>query len=1337
MRTCKTLGFRNVARATTVRALQIAASYLLLFVAHLILAASFSIGGGVTPAYAQFSGCNSRMWLVQYGTLYTVGTATNPFTYTQVGSAAATNYNGADYNPSDNFIYAMSFKGGETNHVLRIRPDGSTVDLGAITGLPLAGNYRSGAFSPTGNILYVIGANTSNRLYRINITAKSATSVNLTRSVDIADLAWVGTNLYAVEAGGQLISINPTSGAVTSIGTAPGPAGYYGAMFGAPNGLFGSYNSGGFYQFDLTTGARTLLSNFPGADSNDGMHCPAANLAFGAEVSVTKTDGSPTYTPGAKSVYTIEVSNAGPFGAQGVRVSDPLPANIPAGSVTWTCSASAGAGCSASGSGAINDIANLPPNSKATYKLTIDVPASYTGPLTNTVTITVPDTVIGDNPANNTASDTNISVPKLTLQKQVINEKGGTRTPADFTLTATGPTPISGAHGSATVTAAPVQAGTYALGENNLHGYVGSDYVCSINGGAQVTGNSITLANEQTAVCSITNRDQPARLTLGKIVRNDHGGTAAIADFPLTATGPTPISGVSGSPGVTAAEVFAGAYTLSEANLPGYSSGAFVCTVNGGGAVTGNSLNLGSGDDAVCTVTNSDQPARLTLIKQIVNDYGGTATLQDFTLSAAGPTPISGASGTPAVTAVTVASGSYTLSETNLPGYTASDFSCTVNGGAAASGNALTLANGDSAVCTVTNTVQPARLTLAKTVVNSHGGTATPANFTLTADGPATISGVTGAPAVTNAAVPAGSYTLREANLPGYTGADYSCVVNGGAAVSGNTLNLANGDSAVCTIENRDNPASLTLAKVLNNTNGGIATPTDFTLTATGPTTISGATGGPTITAASVPAGTYVLSETNLPGYTASAYSCVINGAPAVSGNSVTLIGSDVAVCTIVNSDIAPTVTIKKTLTGESISPDEVPQPNEVLTYQITLTNTGGTASNYSLTDVLDENVIFLTADNAPAHIGNELIWSNLTVPAQNGATPGVLVLTVSVQVPSSFPAGVTSVTNIAKRTSDPDPPCPSNQCVQISAPPNVTLLKELIDESITRDKTPEPNEQLTYRLTLTNTGGTAINYALTDKIDGNVTFVSSTHGGNPGGEGIEWNGLTVPGQVGATPGTLIVEVVVQVSGALTPGAIVTNLVKPTGAGDPPCPSAQCIQIPDPARVTITKTLESNSGPVAGIAEPNSTLTYKITLTNNGGGLTGFNVSDKLDVNTTFQSADNGGAHGAGVVQWNNLTVPAYNNGPGILDLRVVVRVNTPLPAGTTQVANVAFETGQPEPPCPSQQCVTLQTPGVIAIDKQLVGESGTAPGVAEAGETLTYQITLTNSGGPTSTLWH
>ena len=59
-----------------------------------------------------------------------------------------------------------------------------------------------------------------------------------------------------------------------------------------------------------------------------------------------------------------------------------------------------------------------------------------------------------------------------------------------------------------------------------------------------------------------------------------------------------------------------------------------------GGTQTGSSVALALGESATCTITNDDQPAHLTLVKNLVNNNGGTASATDFTLSAAGPTPI-------------------------------------------------------------------------------------------------------------------------------------------------------------------------------------------------------------------------------------------------------------------------------------------------------------------------------------------------------------------------------------------------------------------------------------------------------------------------------------------------------------------------------------------------------------------------------------------------------------------------------------------------------------------------------------------------------------------------
>src|SRR5258706_14865997 len=79
-----------------------------------------------------------------------------------------------------------------------------------------------------------------------------------------------------------------------------------------------------------------------------------------------------------------------------------------------------------------------------------------------------------------------------------------------------------------------------------------------------------------------------------------------------------------------------------------------------------------------------------------------------------------------------------------------------------------------------------------------------------------------------------------------------------------------------CTINNNDNAPQLHLRKTITNDNGGTASVTDWTLTATGtvqsPTNLSGTT--PVDSTASFKADTYALAEINGPaGYTPGAWS--------------------------------------------------------------------------------------------------------------------------------------------------------------------------------------------------------------------------------------------------------------------------------------------------------------------------------------------------------------------------------------------------------------------------------------------------------------------------------
>ncbi|WFC43311.1 DUF11 domain-containing protein [Pseudoxanthomonas sp. SE1] len=383
------------------------------------------------PPQPDFGTCDARMFLDQtnsgatLSTLYNVGYASTPFTYASLGSGAPRN--GIGYNMLDNYIYAMEWGGFSGNELVRVGSDGSTVNLGVVTGLP-ASNYNNGVISPTGDY-YVMPGFGGTTLYRVNLTTRVATVVTLSSSISVSDFAWHNGLLWGINSNeGTLVSIDPASGAVTTIGSSF-PVNNAIAMWGFDNGLFASGGST-IYAIDPATGAATLMSTAPGATNADGANCPGATIQFNADLSVTKTNtpgsgpndlSTDTYSPGETRTYTVVVTNlSGSFGAQNVTVSDPIPAGIDAATVSWTCAnTSGGSRCgAASGTGALNDTGlDLPPNAVATYRVTMTVPTGFTGDLTNTVTITPPSTINDTNAANNTATDVDQSAPQLTIRK--------------------------------------------------------------------------------------------------------------------------------------------------------------------------------------------------------------------------------------------------------------------------------------------------------------------------------------------------------------------------------------------------------------------------------------------------------------------------------------------------------------------------------------------------------------------------------------------------------------------------------------------------------------------------------------------------------------------------------------------------------------------------------------------------------------------------------------------------------------------------------------------------------------------------------------------------------
>ena len=424
-----------------------------------------------------------------------------------------------------------------------------------------------------------------------------------------------------------------------------------------------------------------------------------------------------------------------------------------------------------------------------------------------------------------TCTITNTDVaPKLTLVKTVANNSGGTKAVSDFPLFVNGNPVTSGA---ATAFNANV---VLTATETNQPGYTAGAW-----GGDCATDGTITLLPGDDKTCTITNTDVAPKLTLVKTVANNSGGTKAVSDFPLFVNG-NPVT--SGAATAFNANVV---LTATETNQPGYTAGAW-----GGDCATDGTITLLPGDDKTCTITNTDVAPKLTLVKTVANNSGGTKVVSDFPLFVNGNPVTSGAA--TAFNANVV----LTATETNQPGYTAGAW-----GGDCATDGTITLLPGDDKTCTITNTDVAPKLTLVKTVANNSGGTKAVSDFPLFVNGNPVTSG---AATAFNANV---VLTATETNQPGYTAGAW-----GGDCATDGTITLLPGDDKTCTITNTDVAPKLTLVKTVVNNNGGTAVETDWTLQASnGTTTIRGIEGAAAVTNASVPAGTYTLSETGPSGY--------------------------------------------------------------------------------------------------------------------------------------------------------------------------------------------------------------------------------------------------------------------------------------------------------------------------------------------------------------------------------------------------------------------------------------------------------------------------------------
>jgi hypothetical protein len=293
----------------------------------------------------------------------------------------------------------------------------------------------------------------------------------------------------------------------------------------------------------------------------------------------------------------------------------------------------------------------------------------------------------------------------LKVVKHVINDNGSTAKASDFGIYVYGNNPIPYSfQGSETGTDVKIGIGYYSVNENWNQDYITS-YSSDCSG-------QINLGENKT--CTITNDDKPkGKLIVIKHVINNDGGMATASEFTMTVSGNSPsLWEFPGSEDGTNVTIYEGWYSVSEYSRSDYyQSNSPDCYGY-----------IYPGETRICTITNDDKPkGKLIVIKNVINNDGGTANASDFTVYVGGNSPSpSSFQGSETGTNVSIDEGWYNAYEdpyNTILNY-ATTYSADCNG---------YIQGGEIKTCTIMNDdigiADIAHLIVITHVINDNGGT--------------------------------------------------------------------------------------------------------------------------------------------------------------------------------------------------------------------------------------------------------------------------------------------------------------------------------------------------------------------------------------------------------------------------------------------------------------------------------------------------------------------------------------------------------------------------------------------------------------------------------------
>jgi hypothetical protein len=398
-----------------------------------------------------------------------------------------------------------------------------------------------------------------------------------------------------------------------------------------------------------------------------------------------------------------------------------------------------------------------------------------------------------------------ITPPRLTVTKICIPSTDGGR----FNLLLNAAVVLTDAACGDSAGPFTTTAGTHTVSETAGTGTDLADYTSVIGGNCAPSG-SITLANGDSATCTITNERNGTGVVTGALTVNKvcspltdgglfdlHTDSLRFADVPC-----------GGSTG--AVVVAPGAHTVAESGGTDTSLSNYT-TVIGGDCAADGSVTVVAGGAATCTITNtriSVPSATLTVTKLCVPGGGSRFTIT-IDGKAAGMVGCGDST-----EAVEVTGGQHTVGETGAGGTHVPNY-IVVHGGDCEADGTVSIGVGEHATCTITNIRKsrpplPPMLTVEKLCVPSDDG----GLFKLTINGQTSADQKCGdrlGPLV----VSPGVHHVGEGAGTRTSSSDYTTFVGGDCAADGSVA-VAAGHSATCTITNvrhAESTAQITIVK--------------------------------------------------------------------------------------------------------------------------------------------------------------------------------------------------------------------------------------------------------------------------------------------------------------------------------------------------------------------------------------------------------------------------------------------------------------------------------------------------------------------------------------------